>query len=86
MGTDSRPTMDMKLAAADGPARITFEPGGTAFTLAAEEFLTLRLEPDVVPAVEIAVWPNGISVWLPYPGESDYIVLDSEGREVARLW
>ncbi|MDT0489775.1 hypothetical protein RM717_04575 [Streptomyces griseus] len=86
MGTDSSSTMDMKLAAADGPARITFEPGGTAFTLAAEEFLTLRLEPDVVPAVEITVWPNGISVWLPYPGESDYIVLDSEGREVARLW
>ncbi|MFE2292582.1 hypothetical protein [Streptomyces sp. NPDC059452] len=86
MGTDGRSTMDMKLAAADGPARITFEPGGTAFTLAAEEFITLRLDPSLASAVEIAVWSNGISVWLPYPGESDYLVLDSDGQEVARLW
>ncbi|PVC86788.1 hypothetical protein DBP19_25310 [Streptomyces sp. CS090A] len=78
--------MDLKLAAADGPARVTFEPGGTAFTLDAEEFITLRLDPVLAPSVEINIWPNGISVWLPYPGESDYIILDADDHEVARLW
>ncbi|MFJ7191044.1 hypothetical protein [Streptomyces bacillaris] len=85
MGADHS-MMDMKLAAADGPARVTFEPGGTAFTLEAEESITLRLDPVLAPSVEINMWPNGISVWLPYPGESDYIILDSDDHEVARLW
>ncbi|WP_433404053.1 hypothetical protein [Streptomyces sp. CA-146814] len=76
----------MRLSAADGPARVTFEPGGVAFTLAAEEFITLRLDPVLAPSVEITAWSNGISVWLPYPGESDYVILDSNGHEVARLW
>ncbi|MFG3002305.1 hypothetical protein [Streptomyces sp. NPDC048340] len=78
--------MEMKFAATDGPARVTFEPGGIAFELAADEFITLQLDPTLAPSLEINIWPNGISVWLPYPGESDFIVLDSSGREVARLW
>ncbi|MFG3142170.1 hypothetical protein ACGFZA_38855 [Streptomyces sp. NPDC048211] len=81
-----RPMIEIKLAATDGPARITFEPGGTAFSLDADEFITLRLDASLAPSIEVNIWPNGISVWLPYPGESDYIVLDSSGREVARLW
>ncbi|MGW6744436.1 hypothetical protein ACWGDX_27535 [Streptomyces sp. NPDC055025] len=85
METD-RSVMNMKLAAADGPARVTFEPGGVVFTLGADEFITLQLDPGLAPSVEINIWSNGISVWLPYPGESDYIVLDSSDREVARLW
>ncbi|MET9974714.1 hypothetical protein ACFYOI_17870 [Streptomyces microflavus] len=78
--------MKMKLAATDGPARVTFEPGGVVFMLAAEEFITLQLDPSLAPSVEINIWPNGIAVWLPYPGESDYIVLDSSNREMTRLW
>ncbi|MEV0036881.1 hypothetical protein [Streptomyces sp. NPDC050804] len=81
-----RSVMKMKLAAADGPARVTFEPGGVVFTLGADEFITLQLDPRLAPSVEINIWSNGISVWLPYPGESDYIVLDPSDREVARLW
>jgi hypothetical protein len=78
--------MKMKLAATDGPARVTFEPGGVVFTLDADEFITFQLDPSLAPSIEINMWPNGISVWLPYPGESDYIVLDSSDREVTRLW
>ncbi|MFE4175922.1 hypothetical protein ACFRR7_28405 [Streptomyces sp. NPDC056909] len=81
-----RSVMKMKLAAADGPARVTFEPGGVVFMLGADEFITLQLDPSLAPSVEINIWSNGISVWLPYPGESDYIVLDSSDREVVRLW
>ncbi|WP_145500344.1 hypothetical protein [Streptomyces sp. CFMR 7] len=79
---------DIKLVAADGPARVTFEPGGTAFALDAEESVTLRLDPALAPAVEINMWSNGISVWLPYPGDGEAVctVLDSDGQELARLW
>ncbi|MEW1724885.1 hypothetical protein [Streptomyces sp. NPDC093109] len=78
--------MKMKLAATDGPARVTFEPGGVVFALAAEEFVTLQFDPSLASSVEINIWPNGISVWLPYPGQSDYVILDSDDHEVARLW
>lgn len=78
--------MDIKLAATGTPARITFEPIGLAFEIEGEESLTLRIDPNLVPSMEIHTWPNGMGIWLPYPGESDYIILDSEGREITRLW
>ncbi|WP_123083178.1 hypothetical protein [Streptomyces sp. ADI95-16] len=81
-----RSMMEMKIAATAGLTRVTFEPGGVVFTLDAGEFITLQLDPSLAPSVEINIWPNGISVWLPYPGESDYIVLDSGNDELARLW
>ncbi|TCO45310.1 hypothetical protein EV192_12174 [Actinocrispum wychmicini] len=66
--------------------RITFEPLGIAFELAVDEFIFLRVEQHVVTSIEIHVWPNGIAVWLPYPGDSDYVILDSGGNELNRLW
>ncbi|MFI6289029.1 hypothetical protein ACIBCM_30510 [Streptomyces sp. NPDC051018] len=83
---EDRSMMKIKLSATDGPARVTFEPGGIAFALDVDEFITLQLDPSLAPSVEINIWANGISVWLPYPGKSDYIVLDSTDHEVARLW
>ncbi|MFJ3220781.1 hypothetical protein ACIPLC_33270 [Kitasatospora sp. NPDC086801] len=78
--------IDIKLAATGEPARISFEPGGTAFEVDVDDFISLRLDSGSVSSIEIYHWPNGISVWLPYPGESDFIVLDSSGEEMARLW
>jgi hypothetical protein len=46
----------------------------------------VRFDSALASSVEIYHWSNGISVWLPYPGESDYIVLDSGDQEMIRLW
>ncbi|WP_212820638.1 hypothetical protein [Polymorphospora rubra] len=77
---------DLKLVAAGGPARITFEPLGIAYEVAQDDFVLLRLEVGVIASIEINVWQNGISVWPPYPGDSEYIILDSGGDELIRLW
>jgi hypothetical protein len=62
---------------------VQFEPIGTTFDVTADEFVVLQLPQWVVSSVEVVVWPTGISVWVPYPG--DYVILDHEGRELDRL-
>ncbi|MGI5249963.1 hypothetical protein [Actinacidiphila glaucinigra] len=78
--------MDIKLAAADVPARVTFEPIGVVFEITTGDFITVRFDSALASSVEIYHWSNGISVWLPYPGESDYVVLDSSDQEMIQLW
>lgn len=77
-------TVDLKYAAAgDSPIEVCFEPVGTTFRLTAGQWVFLRTPLEAVAKIEIVVWPNGIGVWVPYPG--DYVVLDSEGNELDRL-
>ncbi len=48
-------------------------------------FFFLRMPTAELTSLEIYVWPNGISVWLPYPGKSDYVVLDAQDEEIGRI-
>lgn len=74
----------MKFSAAKGSSsEIGFEPIGTSFVLEDGEYVILELPAAAVPDVEIIAWPNGIAVWVPFPG--DYVVFDSAGRELDRL-
>ncbi|MBM6403575.1 hypothetical protein JQN72_04865 [Phycicoccus sp. CSK15P-2] len=45
--------------------------------------MTLELAISAVAQVEFVAWPNGIAVWVQFPG--DYIVFDSSGNELDRL-
>ncbi|MGW4215350.1 hypothetical protein ACWEIJ_45770 [Lentzea sp. NPDC004789] len=77
-------TVDLKyLAAGDSPVEICFEPVGTTFRLTEGQSIFLRVPLEALPKIEVVVWANGIGVWLPYPG--DYVVLDSDGKELDRL-
>lgn len=77
-------TIDLKFAAASGASiEVCFEPVGTTFALDDEDFVFLRVPVDAVASIEVVVWPNGVGVWVPYPG--DYVILDREGRELDRL-
>jgi hypothetical protein len=77
-------TVDLKFAAATGATvEVCFEPVGTTFSLTDGEYVYLRAPIDVIGSIEMVVWPNGIGVWVPYPG--DYAILDREGNELDRL-
>lgn len=79
---ESRTTL--KISVAQGASsEIGFEPIGTSFLLEGGDWLTLDLPVASIADVEIVAWPNGIAVWVPFPG--DYIVLDSSGNELDRL-
>jgi hypothetical protein len=56
---------------------------GTTFSLIDGQWIFLRTPLEAVPKIEVVVWPNGIGVWVPHPG--DYVVLDSECKELDRL-
>ena len=74
----------LKISVAKGASsEIGFEPIGTSFVLEGGDWLILELPISAVPDVEIVSWPNGIAVWVPFPG--DYIVFDSSGTELDRL-
>lgn len=74
----------LKIAVAKGSSsEIGFEPIGTSFVIQDGDWLMLDLPVSAVPDIEIVAWPNGIAVWVPFPG--DYIVFDSSGRELDRL-
>lgn len=78
-------SVDLKYsAAAGGPYEICFEPVGTTFTLLEGQSIFLRVPVEVAGQIEVVLWPNGIGVWVPYPGD-DFVVLDGEGRELDRL-
>ncbi len=84
----TRPTNDrrttLKLSVAQGASsEIGFEPIGTSFVVEGGDWLTLELPIESVADVEIVSWPNGVAVWVPFPG--DYVVLDSSGNELDRL-
>ena len=76
-------SVDVKLAAPDGAARITFEPLGDVIELASGEHIFVRVPLAGLSSLEIYMWPNGISVWLPYPG--DYAILNPEKSEIGRV-
>jgi hypothetical protein len=74
----------LKISVAPGASsEIGFEPIGTSFVVAGGDWVTLELPLSAVADVEIVTWPNGIAVWIPFPG--DYVVLDSSGNELDRL-
>ena len=75
-GSDSEP-VEGKRANERG-----FEPIGTSFVVEGGDWLTLELPVSAVADVEIVVWPNGVTVWVPLPG--DYLVRDSSGSELDR--
>ncbi|MFE4830008.1 hypothetical protein [Streptomyces sp. NPDC056672] len=73
--------VDLKFIAARGESiEVCFEPVGTAFSLSDGEAVYLRTAISNVASLEIVSWPNGIGVWVPYPG--DYAIIDSKGNEI----
>lgn len=81
-GAGSRTSI--KLSAAYGATiEIGFEPIGTSFELAGDEWIVLELPIEAVGNLEFVSWPNGLAVWVPFPG--DYVVYDSAGIELDRL-
>lgn len=77
-------TVDLKFKAADGVSvEVTFEPVGTTVNLLDGEFVYLRAPMAAVASIEYVIWPNGIGVWVPYPG--DYRILNQAGVELDRL-
>lgn len=73
-----------KISVAKGASsEIGFEPIGTSFVVEGGDWLILELPISAISEVEIVSWPNGIAVWVPFPG--DYIVFDSSGAELDRL-
>lgn len=76
--------VDLKFAAAQGESvEVCFEPVGTTFSLSDGEAVFLRTAISNVASLEIVSWPNGIGVWVPYPG--DYAIIDSNGNEIDTL-
>lgn len=70
-------------AAPDAAVEIGFEPIGTTFTVVNGDWVALDIPAAAAGQIELVSWPNGIAVWLPFPG--DYVVFDSSGKEVDRL-
>lgn len=76
--------VDLKFMAAQGEnVEVCFEPVGTTFSLSDGESIFLRTAIANVASLEIVSWPNGIGVWVPYPG--DYAIVDSKGNEIDTL-
>lgn len=76
--------VDLKFMAAQGQSvEVCFEPIGTTFSLRDGESIFLRTVIANVTSLEIVSWPNGIGVWVPYPG--DYTIVDSKGNEIDTL-
>lgn len=76
--------VDLKFSAAkDIVVEVCFEPIGTTFSLTDGDYIFLRLPTSVVPSIEIVAWPNGVGVWLPYPG--NYAILDRNRIEIDKL-
>ena len=83
MDSDQRMTRLIFKAAPGQSVEVCFEPVGTTFRLNSEEYIFLQLPELAVSSVEVVVWPNGVGVWVPYPG--DYTILDSNEQELDRL-
>ncbi|MFJ6574194.1 hypothetical protein ACIQNU_43070 [Streptomyces sp. NPDC091292] len=78
--------MNLKFTAAQGErVEVCFEPVGTTFSLVDGESIYLRTPMESVASLEIVSWPNGVGVWVPYPGTGEYAILDSEGEELDTL-
>lgn len=83
MGGDAQ-IVYLKFTAAQGEsAWVCFEPVGTTFSLSDGESIFLRTAATNVASLEIVSWPNGVGVWVPYPG--DYVIEDSDGNEIDTL-
>ncbi|WP_233562945.1 hypothetical protein [Micromonospora musae] len=76
--------VDLKFVAARGRSvEVCFEPVGATFSLSDGDAVFLRTAISNVASLEIVSWPNGIGVWVPYPG--DYAIIDSNGSEIDTL-
>lgn len=77
--------VSMKFTAAQGQSiEVSFEPVGTTFSLVDGESIYLRTTLENLASIEIVSWPQAVEVWVGvYPG--DYVVLDSDGKELDRL-
>ena len=76
--------VDLKFVAAPGGSvEVCFEPTGTTFALSDGEAIFLRTAISNIASLEIVSWPNGIGVWVPYPG--DFAIIDSKGNEIDTL-
>lgn len=74
----------LKISAARGhSSEIGFEPIGTSFVIEDGNWLFLEMPVAAISEVEVVAWPNGVAIWVPWPG--DYVVLDSAGSELDRL-
>ncbi|TAL42231.1 MAG: hypothetical protein EPN91_08950 [Salinibacterium sp.] len=73
----------VRLAAANAPTMIVFEPIGWDISLEVGEEIFVDLPLSDLSSLEIVVWETGLSVWLPYTG--DQFVLDKDGREIEPL-
>ena len=74
----------IKLSAAYGAkVEIGFEPIGTSFELSDDASIFLELPIEAVGELQIVSWPNGMAIWVPYPG--DYVVYDGAGNVLDRL-
>jgi hypothetical protein len=75
---------DLKFASArEASIEVCFEPVGTTFSLSDGDCVFLRSPLEAVASIEVVVWPNGIGVWVPYPG--DYVILNRDKIEIDRL-
>jgi hypothetical protein len=70
-------------AARDETVEVCFEPVGTTFSLFDGQSVYLRTDVKNLASLEIVSWPNGIGVWVPYPG--DHTILDADGKELDTL-
>ena len=73
----------LKFSASEQPTVVCFEPLGADYPLAAGEALFVDVSATDLAEIEVAIWPTGVSVWLPYP--DDHVVLDERGTEIGRL-
>lgn len=77
-------TVDLKFTAARGETvEVCFEPVGTTFSLFDGQSIYLRTPLAAVGSLEVVSWPNGIGMWVPYPG--DHLILDGERNELEPL-
>ncbi|WP_433524218.1 hypothetical protein ACQPZ2_03160 [Nocardia pseudovaccinii] len=68
---------------------VQFEPLGTWFDLADDDYIILRTPRNKIDALQVEVLPSGIKVWVAYPEDrvwsDEHIILDRHMVEIGRL-
>ena len=73
----------LMFSASEQPTVISFEPLVQEYSLAAGQALFVEVSAAEIAEIEVAVWPTGVAVWLPYP--DDHLVFNEHGAEIGRL-
>ena len=85
LGEGEVATVDLKYSVVTGgPFEVCFEPLGTTFVLMEGQAIYLRVPLEVAGQIEVVMWPKGIGVWVPNPGD-DYPILNESGEVLHRL-